>query len=40
MPEATSTDDSGVQIDLISGARMDGLASMAKRGCRPTKSRS
>jgi hypothetical protein len=30
MPEATSTDDSGVQIDLISGTRMDGLASMEK----------
>ncbi len=28
MPEATTPD--GVQIDLISGARMDGLASMEK----------
>ncbi len=31
MPEATPTDsDTGVQIDLISGARMDGLRSMEK----------
>ena len=32
MPEATPTDpdDDGVQIDLISGARMDDLASMEK----------
>ena len=30
MPEATPTDTDGVQIDLISGARMDGLASMEK----------
>jgi len=32
MPEATPTDaaDDGVQIDLISGARMEGLASMEK----------
>jgi len=29
VPEATSTDD-GVQIDLISGARMAGLTSMEK----------
>ena len=31
MPEATATDgDGGVQIDLISGERMEGLASMEK----------
>jgi len=30
MPEATPTDVNGVQIDLISGARMDDLASMEK----------
>ncbi|MCU4743195.1 DUF2073 domain-containing protein [Halobacteria archaeon AArc-m2/3/4] len=31
MPEATGTDDiDGVQIDLISGQRMDGMASMEK----------
>jgi hypothetical protein len=30
MPEATQTDVDGVQIDLISGARMEGLASMEK----------
>jgi len=31
MPEATPTDsDTGVQIDLISGARMEGLRSMEK----------
>jgi len=30
MPEATPTDVDGVQIDLISGARMEGLASMEK----------
>jgi hypothetical protein len=32
MPEATPTNetDDGVQIDLISGARMDGLTSMEK----------
>lgn len=30
MPEATSDDNDGVQIDLISGARMDGLRSMEK----------
>jgi hypothetical protein len=30
MPEATQTDVDGVQIDLISGARMEDLASMEK----------
>ncbi|MFC6989845.1 DUF2073 domain-containing protein [Haloplanus sp. GCM10025708] len=30
MPEATPTDVDGVQIDLISGARMENLASMEK----------
>jgi hypothetical protein len=30
MPEATPTDVDGVQIDLISGARMEDLASMEK----------
>ncbi|AXG08023.1 DUF2073 domain-containing protein [Haloplanus rubicundus] len=31
MPEATPTDaEDGVQIDLISGARMEGMASMEK----------
>jgi hypothetical protein len=30
MPEATQTDGDGVQIDLISGARMEDLASMEK----------
>ncbi|MCL9816064.1 DUF2073 domain-containing protein [Natronocalculus amylovorans] len=30
MPEATPTNEDGVRIDLISGARMDGLASMEK----------
>jgi hypothetical protein len=30
MPEATPTDDDGVQIDLISGARMEELAGMEK----------
>ncbi|WP_313693106.1 DUF2073 domain-containing protein [Halorarum halobium] len=30
MPEATTPDDDGVRIDLISGARMDGLTSMEK----------
>ncbi|MFB6097498.1 MAG: DUF2073 domain-containing protein [Haloferacaceae archaeon] len=30
MPEATNTDRDGVQIDLISGARMDGMTSMEK----------
>ena len=30
MPEATPTDSNGVQIDLISGARMDGLTGMEK----------
>ena len=30
MPEATAPDDDAVRIDLISGARMDGLTSMEK----------
>jgi len=30
MPEATQPDTDGVQIDLISGARMEGLTSMEK----------
>jgi hypothetical protein len=30
MAEATTPDDDGVRIDLISGARMDGLTSMEK----------
>ena len=30
MPEATTPDDDGVRIDLISGARMEGLTSMEK----------
>ena len=30
MPEVTPTDDDGVRIDLISGERLDGLATMEK----------